>query len=168
MPVSAQVWEDTPRADRHRHETRLIIWWREIGNKHTNKQTAKKATNSAIISMRERERIVEMGTDRDWRGSSIGGGEDHGLHSECKGYGFGGSQTEEGHDLIYRKMLWPALWKMGFRGVKVKDKAGRPAEGMVSSRTEVVEVERYKTCRKKSRTGDYSFLTWDIKKEKDL
>lgn len=48
----------------------------------------------------------------------------------------GGRQTGEGHYLTYRKILQLALWRRGFGGVKVKDEAESPAEGMVLSRTE--------------------------------
>ena len=78
----------------------------------------------------------------------------------------GGNQTEEGHYLIYGKMLWLALWTVGFGRVKAKDKAGRPAEGMVSFRTEMMGVDSQGARRKGSRARDDRFLTWDVRKEK--
>lgn len=39
-----------PWAGKHRHEAELVIWWRETGDEHTDKQMGDVSINSVIIS----------------------------------------------------------------------------------------------------------------------
>ena len=131
MPAITQGWEDMPWADRPRHEMELIIWWRETGNKHTNKQMGNKSIKSMIISDNEWARVGNGQGDRPAQRvvGLIGHGEAGGFYSTGKGEWLEGVKQRRDMMQFIKKVLLLALCRMGFGGVKGKDKVGRPVEG---------------------------------------